>query len=44
MFMGLLISALYVGGALVCIELIIYYIFQRQREKKEEATKDYKNY
>lgn len=27
-----------------CVGLIVYYIFERKREKKEEAQKNYKDY
>ena len=43
------IPALLIFGAQVialtaCVGLIVYYIFERRREKKEEAKKDYRNY
>ena len=43
------ITALLIIGAqatalIACAGLIVYYIFERRREKKEEAKKNYKDY
>lgn len=40
----ILYALLWIGGILVCAGLLVYYIIQRSREKKEEAKKDYTKY
>ncbi len=40
-------SLIIIGEAIAlaaCVGLVIYYIFERRREKKEEAQKNYKDY
>lgn len=42
-----MISLVIIGQAIAliaCVGLVVYYIFERHREKKEEAQKNYKDY
>ena len=41
---AILCALLWVCAIILGAGLLIYYIVQRQKEKKEEAKKDYKNY
>ena len=41
---ALLIFGAQANALTACAGLIVYYIFERRREKKEEAKKDYRNY
>ena len=41
---ALLIIGAQAAALIACVGLIVYYIFESRREKKEEAKKNYKDY